>query len=93
METGWNPAAGDLFAGGLGASFLGALWAWALALGLGASLLPRPAEPGDRGGHLLSWLVVGIWAQSLVWLVLSWAGRLWPATVLATAVILSAVAA
>jgi hypothetical protein len=90
VGTSWNPAAGDLFAGGLVASFVGALWAWGLALVLGASLVPRPSDdPHDRGASLLSWLVVGIWAQTLVWLVLSFARQLWPATIAIAATVLT----
>src|SRR5262245_2986800 len=86
----WNPAPGGLFAGGLGATLLGALWACGLALLLGASLVPRQSDdPHDPGASLLSWLVVGIWAQTLLWLLLSFARQLWPATIVIAAVVLT----
>jgi hypothetical protein len=79
-----NPAAGDLFAGGLLPSVLGAVWAWLLALVIGAFLLPSNEGVHDRA-RILVWIVVGVAVESQVWLLIGWLGALWPVVVLATA--------
>jgi len=86
-----NPSAGDLFPGSLMLSALGALWAWLLALLLGASLLRFPEEDTDidRGGRLLAWTVLGIVVETQVWFVLSTFGVLRPLAVVATASLLT----
>src|SRR5678816_3658807 len=84
----WNPAAGDLFPGSLAASIGGAVWAWGLAALLGAALVPLAGERGR--GRILDWLVIGIAAESLLWLGLSSVGRLWPLDVVVGASVLTA---
>jgi len=83
MWASFNPAAGDLFPGSLLASVAGAVWAWVLAALLGAALVPLAGERGR--GRILCWLVLGVAAETIVWLGLSSVGRLGPREVLATA--------
>ncbi len=87
MEPSWNPAAGDLFPGSLVASVACAAWAWLIAALLGAALLPLS---GDRGRwRILCWVVVGVAAETTVWLGLSLVHRLLPPYVLLTACVLT----
>lgn len=83
-----NPATADLFAGGLAISFLGALWAWGLALVLGAALVGRAAGRTWREAAL-PWLVIGILVESQVVLFLGFAGQLFPGPLIGVAAVLT----